>query len=74
MTSAMSTCLRFNQSQEGGERKVNLDHFETVGFHQTVADLLHCFRQKPPCSSMEYLRREFLAEYFGGTRESFGRR
>lgn len=62
MTGETLTRWRLNLSQEGMLWKVALAHLGVSGLHQAVVDLLQGFGPKPPRSSMEYLRREWVWE------------
>lgn len=62
MIQVITARWRLNLCQEGMLWKVALAHLGASGLHQTVVDLLHGFGPKPPRSSMEYLRREWVGE------------
>lgn len=62
MNQVMTTRRRLNLSQEGLLWKVALAHLGASSLHQAVVDLLQGFGPKPPRSSMEYLRREWVGE------------
>jgi hypothetical protein len=57
-----TTRSRLNLSQEGMLLEVALAHLGATGLHQAVVDLLQSFGPKPARGSMEYLRREWVAE------------
>lgn len=62
MIQVMTTRWRLNLSQEGMLWRIAFAHLGASGLHQTVVDLLQGFGPKPPRSSMEYLRREWVGE------------
>ena len=62
MIRVTTTRWRLNLSQEGVLRKIALAHLGASGLHQAVVDLFQGFGPKPPRTSMEYLRREWMGE------------